>query len=102
MRIVQVWMDSSWQSWFFGALYVAIMLTLAVAIVMQRRPVGVSLAWLVLLFALPGAGFVLYLMFGSRRLGMRRLKRMRTLYPDYTQWYQHLSKVIAGDRKSVV
>lgn len=94
-------MDQSWQNWLFGFLYVVVILAFVVAIVMQRRPVGVSLAWLVLLFALPGAGFVLYLMFGSRRLGMRRMKRMRSLYPDYTQWYQHLSRVIAGRQLTV-
>ncbi|MGB1270668.1 MAG: hypothetical protein ACPG5T_01205 [Endozoicomonas sp.] len=41
------------------------------------------------------AGFLLYLLFGSPRLGTRRLNRIRALYPDYTQWYEYLSRVIA-------
>ena len=94
-------MALNWENWLLGFIYIAITLGFVIAIIMQRRPVGVSLAWLVLLFALPGAGFVFYLMFGSRRLGMRRMQRMRTLYPDYAQWYQHLAKVIAG-RQNIV
>ena len=52
------------------------------------------LSWLVLLFALPVAGFGFYLLFGSKRLGAKKLKRLESLYPDYEQWSGHLSRVI--------
>ncbi len=90
------WSSFNWQSGFLGGFYVVVILVLVITIIMQRRPVGVSLSWLVLLFALPVAGFVLYLMLGTRRLGMGRVKRMHLLYPDYTQWYEHLSNVISA------
>ncbi len=90
-------MDTTWYSWLFGAAYLAAIVAFAVVIIMKRRPVGVSLAWLVLLFALPIAGFVLYLLFGSPRLGFRRVKRLRELSPDYAQWSQHLARIIAQE-----
>ena len=81
-------------SWVIGSVYLVSIILFALMIIMKRRPVGVSLAWLVLLFALPVAGFFFYLLFGSRRLGSRRLKRMEQLHPDYAQWSDHLSRVI--------
>ncbi len=88
-------MNSSVPSLAAGAAYLASIVLFAIMVIMKRRPVGVSLAWLVLLFALPIAGFVCYLLFGSRRLGSRRLKRSKQLYPDYEQWSSHLSRVIS-------
>ena len=88
-------MDANWISWLLGLFYIGAIVLFVIVVIMTRRPVGVSLAWLVLLFALPFAGFFLYLMFGSPRLGSRRIKRMHALYPDYTQWHQHLSRIIA-------
>ncbi len=88
-------MEATWYSGIFGFIYLSSIIAFAILVIMTRRPVGVSLAWLVLLFALPVAGFGLYLLFGSRRLGTRRLKRIKAIYPDYEQWYQHLSRVIA-------
>ena len=87
-------MDAGWISWLLGLLYIGAIISFVVVVIMTRRPVGVSLAWLVLIFALPFAGFVLYLMFGSPRLGSRRLKRIRALYPDYSQWHRHLCNVV--------
>ena len=87
-------MVAGWISWLLGSLYVGAIISFVVVVIMTRRPVGVSLAWLVLIFALPFAGFFLYLMFGSPRLGSRRMRRMKDLYPDYSQWHQHLSKVV--------
>ena len=87
-------MDISWLSVLFGAVYVGLILAFGINVIMQRRPVGVTLTWLLLLFILPVAGFFFYLLFGSRRLGSRRLKRIESLYPDYAQWSEHLSRVL--------
>ncbi|MET4695687.1 cardiolipin synthase [Endozoicomonas lisbonensis] len=89
-------MDSSWYSILFGGVYLALIMAFALNIIMHRRSVGVSLAWLVLLFALPVAGFVCYLLFGPRRLGTKRIKRLEKLYPDYEQWSDHLTSVISN------
>ncbi|WP_067520487.1 cardiolipin synthase [Endozoicomonas ascidiicola] len=91
-------MEPTWFSWLFGAAYFSAIVVFAVVVIMTRRPVGVSLAWLVLLVALPVAGFVLYILFGSPRLGARRLKRMHSLYPGYAQWYHHLSRIVSVNK----
>lgn len=88
-------MTDSLSSFVVGITYLAGTVLFALVIIMKRRPVGVSLAWLVLLFALPFAGFACYLLFGSKRLGSKRLKRMAQLYPDYEQWSAHLCQVIS-------
>ncbi|WP_422134802.1 cardiolipin synthase [Endozoicomonas sp. ALD040] len=87
-------MDNSWLNALFGGIYLALIIAFGIHIIMQRRPVGVTLAWVLLLFILPVAGFFFYLLFGSRRLGRRRLRRLESLYPDYEQWSSHLSRVI--------
>lgn len=61
--------------WFWESILATdmlIRLCLAVRIIMRRRPVGVSLAWLTIVFVFPLAGAVVYLMFGELRLGRRR------------------------------
>ena len=88
-------MDTSWLSILFGAMYFTLIIVFVLNIIMYRRPVGASLAWLVLVFALPVAGFICYLLFGPRRLGTRRLKRIDASYPDYEQWSKHLTSVIS-------
>lgn len=45
----------------------------------RKRPVPTTLAWLVLVLALPFIGAILYLMVGEIRLGARRLREYRVL-----------------------
>jgi len=83
----------SWISLGTATAYALLILLFAIAIVMQRRPVGVSLAWLVLLFAIPLLGMLAYLLLGRQRLGARRAWYARSLYPGYHQWRVHLSRL---------
>ncbi len=69
-------------------LYGGVIALLAVRIVMRRRPVGVTLAWMLLLFALPVAGVVAYLMFGERYLGRLRAERGKQIQHFYQSWLQ--------------
>jgi len=78
---VQAWISLS-----AAIIYFLLIICFAVAIVMKRRPIGVSLAWLVLLFALPLAGMVAYLILGSQLFGVRRLRHTRNRYTGYYQW----------------
>jgi len=60
----------------FGlALYLLLHLGLCLRIVMQRRPVGESLAWIFIIFAMPFLGPAAYLVLGELRLGRRRALR---------------------------
>jgi cardiolipin synthase A/B len=47
-------------------------IVLATHIIMRRRPVTVSLAWLAVILFLPIFGLLLYFLFGETRLGSRR------------------------------
>ena len=82
----------TWISLIVATVYICLIVIFAIAIVMRRRPVGVSLAWLVLLFALPLAGMFAYLVLGSQRLGARRLIQAKELYSDYHKWRVQLSQ----------
>ena len=84
----------SWLSLIAGIAYLGTILAFVLFVIMRRRPVGVSLAWLVLLFALPIAGIIFYLLFGTRRLGTTRLQRAKAMEPSYEEWSNHLQKVI--------
>ncbi|MCA9291529.1 MAG: cardiolipin synthase [Phycisphaerales bacterium] len=51
----------------------------SIRVIMRRRPIGVSLAWLALLFLLPFVGTGLYLLVGETRLGDQRTRRALAL-----------------------
>ncbi len=82
----------SWTSISVAVIYFILIICFAISIVMQRRPVGVSLSWLVLLFALPLFGMIAYLVLGGQLLGYRAQKRVINLYPGYHQWRVFLSR----------
>src|SRR5215470_5724383 len=48
---------------------------LSAHVLLRRLPVGVSLAWLMVILILPFVGAVLYLTLGEYRLGRRRARR---------------------------
>src|SRR5579862_2440677 len=70
---------TSWEFiWLFiseGALRVA----LAVHVILRRRPVTTSLAWLSIILFIPVAGLVFYFLIGEIRLGSRRAKKYEQL-----------------------
>src|SRR5689334_15990425 len=49
---------------------------LSIRVIMRRRPVGVTWAWLAILLVSPFFGAFVYLLIGERWLGRRRLKRV--------------------------
>jgi len=54
-----------------------IVVTLSLRVMVRRLPVGVSLAWLAVVFSVPFGGAVVYLLFGEKRLGKERMHRIR-------------------------
>lgn len=67
-------------------LYAALLISLSLRILMRRRNVGVTLAWLLLIYALPLLGITLYALFGERYLGSFRAGRARKQFHFYNQW----------------
>lgn len=56
-------------------LHFTLVITFAVRVILQRLPVGASLAWLLVLALLPYLGVGLYLLFGERFLGVKHRQR---------------------------
>jgi cardiolipin synthase A/B len=69
-----------------------IVIALSVRVVMRRLPVGVSLAWLAVIFSIPFLGAVVYLFIGENRLGRRYVKRAAAIQAVYNDWQQNLQK----------
>lgn len=69
-----------------AAAHVAIIIGFSIRVIMRRRPVGVSLAWLILIYVLPFAGAILYLIMGEHRLGKKRVERVEALVGPYEEW----------------
>lgn len=61
-------------------------LVLIVRVIMRRRPVSVTLAWLILLlFPVPFVGVILYAIIGEVRLGRRRIRFHREFTDGFTE-----------------
>ena len=56
-------------------------LAIGIRVIMQRRPTGETLAWIMVVFSTPILGPLLYLMFGELRLGRRRAGRYHGIDP---------------------
>ncbi len=63
-----------------------IVIGFALRVIMRRRPVGVALAWLTVLFSLPLLGAIVYLLFGEKRLGKQRADRLADVLKQAQDW----------------
>ncbi len=61
--------------WIILAVEFAVRLAMCVNVIMRRRPVPVTLSWLLFLLTVPIVGTVIYPLLGDHRLGSWRLKR---------------------------
>ncbi len=68
--------------------YALLVVVVVLRVIMKRRPIGVSLAWLALILALPVVGISAYLILGEVRLGRRRAKLAKAMYRPYINWLQ--------------
>lgn len=73
-------------STFVLAVHWLVVAGLSVRVIMRRPPVGVSLAWLVVISSAPFIGAVAYLLFGEKRLGRRRAARIAANLGRVKQW----------------
>lgn len=60
-------------------------------IALKRRPFGVSLAWLLLIYIIPLFGVVCYLLFGELNIGKKRASRAEAMFEPYAQWFAELA-----------
>jgi cardiolipin synthase A/B len=69
-----------------------------IRIIMIRLPVGVSLAWMILIIILPFIGAILYLLFGEKHLGRKHAERTETIIGRYARWLNDLPPQILTER----
>lgn len=73
--------------------HVGVQLLLSFRVLMQRRPVGETLAWVLVIMVFPfliGAG--IYILLGELRLGQRRARRFENLFPPIRAWLKQLEE----------
>lgn len=72
--------------------HLVVQLLLAFRVLMQRRPVGETLAWLLVIFVFWVAGPLIYMVLGELRLGQRRARRFENLYAPIREWLRQLEE----------
>lgn len=96
-------------------LHVLVVLFLSLRVLYRRMAVNTTLAWLIIIAALPIGGITLYFLFGDHRLGRKRLKlgeRIRNYYQnaydisaddvtdaqmEVSPFFEDLSRVVATE-----
>jgi cardiolipin synthase len=74
--------------------HVLIIIGVSLRIIRVRLPVTTSLAWMILIFFLPVAGVIAYLVLGEKRLGKKFTARTRALRGRYDSWLKKLPQEI--------
>lgn len=59
--------------------------------ILQKRPYGVTIAWLIVILLLPFIGAFLYLLFGENRISEKRAERSQKTLDHYQSWLQSLN-----------
>jgi cardiolipin synthase A/B len=86
--------------WTITLLYVAdigIRVGLSIRVILSRRPVGVSLAWLFVILLMPFVGAMIYLIIGELRIGRRREANWERLRIPHEQWLASLHEAFDVD-----
>lgn len=84
------WLESQIYIFLSAFVYFSLLALFVGRVVIKRKPIGVSLAWLFLIFTLPFVGMIGYLIFGELRLGVKRSKKRKQLASKFLQWiHQH-------------
>lgn len=70
--------------------HLAAQVILALRVVMRRRPVGETLAWVLVIFGIPVVGPALYIMLAELKLGQHRVGRSAKLLTPFRNWLARL------------
>ena len=84
-------------TYLFFLVHLAIQCLFAFRVLMQRRPVGETLAWMLVILIFPFIGVVVYLLLGELRLGQRRARRFENLYAPVRDWLRQIEERFEGD-----
>nr|WP_086939597.1 cardiolipin synthase [Thaumasiovibrio occultus] len=76
-------------------LYYALAIGISIRVVVKRRVVGVSMAWMMIIYVLPFVGVAAYLLFGELNLGRKRADRAKQMFEPYGEWFKSLHQCAA-------
>ena len=62
-----------------------------IRVVLKRRAVSVSLAWLMVIYIVPVLGVFCYFLFGELNLGRKRAERAKDMFAPFQQWFTQLN-----------
>ncbi|HEY7866268.1 MAG TPA: PLDc N-terminal domain-containing protein, partial [Psychromonas sp.] len=80
------WSDNSLYVGLSAFIYITLVILTSLSVLIKRKPIGVSLAWLLLIYALPMVGMVSYYIFGQLNLGKKREKRRLEMSGLFKTW----------------
>ncbi|NOI67837.1 cardiolipin synthase [Vibrio sp. 99-8-1] len=71
-------------------LYWILVAGVTLRVVLRRRAVSVSLAWLMIIYIIPVLGVFCYFLFGELNLGRKRAQRAHEMFSHYEDWFNQL------------
>lgn len=77
-------------TWIMVFLYWLSIASVTIRVVFKRRVVGVSFAWLLIIYIIPIVGVIAYLLFGELNLGKKRAKRAKKMFRPFGEWFLSL------------
>ncbi|EKO3942949.1 cardiolipin synthase [Vibrio fluvialis] len=73
------------------AIYWFLVAGVTLRVVLKRRAVSVSLAWLMVIYILPIVGVICYFLFGELNLGRKRAERAKEMFKPFGTWFRSLN-----------
>ncbi|WWO98990.1 MAG: cardiolipin synthase [Candidatus Dasytiphilus stammeri] len=77
-------------SWIIVYCYWLLMAITTIRILMKRRAIPSSIAWLLMVYIIPWLGIIAYFILEELYLGKQRSKRARILWPSIKHWLHNL------------
>ncbi|MDP5253614.1 MULTISPECIES: cardiolipin synthase [unclassified Vibrio] len=75
-------------------LYWLLVAGVTLRVVLKRRALSVSLAWLMIIYILPIVGVLSYFLFGELNLGRKRAERAKRMLGPFANWFNSLHDCI--------
>ncbi|MDN3613097.1 MAG: cardiolipin synthase [Vibrio gallaecicus] len=72
-------------------LYWILVAGVTLRVVLKRRAVSVSLAWLMVIYIVPIVGVACYFLFGELNLGRKRAERAKQMFTPFGDWFRQLN-----------
>lgn len=92
---------STWLPPILFATHWLLVIGLSLRVIHLRRPVGVTLAWILIVLALPFVGAGLYLMLGENRLGEEFTTRAAAVHDEYAELQARMLARIDQDKVTI-